>query len=231
MTDSFLLPTNDEQPELLPVAPSFFSELENGGEFTGERLFRTRPDTYRAIVALLAQGIGMIKIGRILGVSSNTVMAVRAREGVAIEVVKEHLANTAHGAATLASEAIAQRLSDITSDERRMRELGVKELKDLAVTFGILVQNGQLLAGQPTARVEMVTAKPEIEDFNAYLKNLPAIEIADPLDEGKVGTKGATEGATERAERAEERTEERTGTRDTTRTAETDLESEGNQCK
>ncbi len=177
MSESNLLPPS-EQPALpgLP-APSFFSELEVKGDFTGERLFHQRPDVYKAVVVLLAQKMGVIRIGKLLSVSPNTVMAVRDREGITIDAVKLRLADVAHNGALLASEAIVEALNNIAPNAQH---LGVKELKDLAVVYGILVQNGQLLAGQPTARVEMgELQKPQHDDFNRYLEKLPAAEVID----------------------------------------------------
>ena len=41
------------------------------------------------------------------------------------------------------------------------------------MVYGILVQNGQLLAGQPTARVEVTEIKrPEHDDWNEYVRGL-----------------------------------------------------------
>jgi hypothetical protein len=186
-TDSKLLPPI-EQPALpgLP-APSFFAELESKGEFTGDRLFQQRPDTYKAVVVLLGQGLGVIRIGKLLSVSPNTVLAVRKREGASIDVVKQHLAAVAHDGAALASEAIVEALNNIAPNAKN---LGVKELKELAVVYGILVQNGQLLAGQPTARLELSEAqKPQHEDFNRYLASLPTIDIAEADSTGLAGEK------------------------------------------
>lgn len=173
--ESLLKP--NAQAELLPVAAGFYEELEAKGEFTGERLHDRRPDTYKAIVVLLGQKMGVIQIGKMLQVSPNTVMAVRDRENPAIEAVKEHLARIAHAGANLASEGILLALNDIL---QRRSCLAVKDLKELAVVYGILVQNGQLLAGQPTARVEwQEVQKPEHDDFNRYISGLPQAKVID----------------------------------------------------
>lgn len=179
-----------EQGELLPrPAGFFFSDLESKGDFTGERLFQQRPDTYRAAVVLLGQKMGVIQIGKLLRVSPNTIIAVRDREGVSIDIVKEHLARTAHAGATLASEGIVVALNRIS---QRAEQLDVKDLKDLAVVYGILVQNGQLLAGQPTARVELTELqRPGHEDFNEYIRNLPQAN-ATHLGGEKLALKEAT---------------------------------------
>jgi hypothetical protein len=185
-----------EQPSLpgLP-APSFFAELEAKGEFTGERLHQQRPDVYKAIVMLLAQQppVGVIRIGKLLSVSPNTVMAVRDREGVTIDMVKQRLAEVAHNGALLASESILEALNE---KAKTAHLLGIRDLKDIAIVYGILVQNGQLLAGQPTARVEMgELQKPQHEDFNRYLASLPAAKVIDIAEGAGTGLAGDISGA------------------------------------
>lgn len=174
------LATTTTQPSLPGVpAPDFFSTLEAKGEFTGERLFHQRPDVYKAIVLLRAQqpAVGVIRIAKLLSVSPNTVMAVDAREGVTIDMVKSRLAEVAHSGALLASESILEALNE---KAKGAHLLSVRDLKDIAVVYGILVQNGQLLAGQPTARLELGEAqKPQHEDFNRYLAGLPAVQTID----------------------------------------------------
>lgn len=165
-----LLQASESQPSLLPASTDPFSAMENAGDFTGERLFQQRPDTYKSVVVLLGQRVGVIRIGRLLGVSPGTVMAVRDREGATIGIVQDHLARVSHAGATVASEGLLEQLSDILS---RGTKLEMKALKDLAVIYGILNQNAQLLAGMPTARVEVTDgARPEHDDFNAYLASL-----------------------------------------------------------
>lgn len=174
MSESQLQPDDPQQElMLLPgIKSAPFFALEAKGEFTGARLFKARPDTYKAIVVLLGQGVGVIRIGQLLGVSCNTVMAVRDRELPAVEQVKEHIARVAHSGALLASEGILERLNELMTDPMQRRCLDIKDLKDLAVVFGILTSNAQLLAGQPTARVEIAQATPAHSDFNAYIETL-----------------------------------------------------------
>jgi len=196
-THSKLLPPA-EQPALpligLPAEP-FFSELEAKGDFTGERLYHQRPDVYKAIVLLLAQQPtpGVIRIGKLLSVSPNTVMAVRDREGVTIDAVKQRLADVAHSGALLASESILEALNE---KAKGAHLLGIRDLKDLAVVYGILLQNGQLLAGQPTARVEVgELQKPQHDDFNRYLAELPTVQVIDIAGADSTGLTGEKLGA------------------------------------
>jgi hypothetical protein len=181
-----LAPGQDNQPELLELPPQATSdEAKQPAEFTGQRLKIMRPQVYRALCVLLAQGLGVIRIGRLLGVSPNTVLAVRDAEGLTIDKVKEDLARVAHEGATLASEGIRDSLSKIFE---RQTPLDIKTLKDLAVVFGILVQNGQLLAGQATARLETEVHAPDHDAFNRYIAALPEVTITH-LGGEETGTK------------------------------------------
>ncbi len=186
--ESQLLPMTAQAslPEMPPA--SVFAATEAQGDFTGERLFQQRPDTYKAIVVLLAQRLGVIRIGKLLQVSPNTVMAVRDREQPAIDIVKDHLARVSHEGAMIAGESITAALAHRAPTAHLM---SVRDIKDLAVTFGILVQNGQLLAGQPTARLEVNDLRlPDHDDFNAYIDSLPRATVTH-LEGEKVGQKEA----------------------------------------
>lgn len=187
MSEPVSLIQDQSQPDLLPtVGDSFFSQMDSKGEFTGDRLFQKRPDAYRAVVVLLGQKMGVIRIGKLLGLSPNTVMAVRDREQPSIDIVKEHLARTSHAGAALASEVMLGNLNRIAELDV---PLAIKDLKDLAVCYGILVQNAQLLAGQPTARVEVhELQRPGHDDFNRYISGLPEAKITH-LEGEKVAQK------------------------------------------
>ena len=203
--DSHLNPSN--QPGLFPVEQDAFAEvmLEPEGEFTGDRLFAQKPQIYRGVVALLARGWGSQKIADTLCVSKNTVKAVRRREGATIDLVKTRLADESFDLATDAFEASKLIVEEIMSNPLRRRELTMRDAQSLAVIGGIGVQNGQLLSGQPTQRVEVHEVQtPEHDDFNAYLAklpkaNLPAMGLTGGISGqkggGETGAHGTSEGA------------------------------------
>lgn len=193
MSEPVSLIQDQSQPDLLPTVPgSFFADLDSKGEFTGDRLFQKRPDAYRAVVVLLGQKMGVIRIGKLLGLSPNTVMAVRDREQPSIDIVKEHLARTSHAGAALASEVMLGNLNRIAELDV---PLAIKDLKDLAVCYGILVQNAQLLAGQPTARVEVhELQRPGHDDYNRYISGLPQAKITHLEGEKVAQKEGAADG-------------------------------------
>jgi len=187
MSDSLLKP-DDGQP-LLPAAAGadVFCEamLEPEGEFTGDRLFAQKPEIYRGVVALLARGWGAQKIADTLNVSKNTVKAVRTREGQTIEQVKARISGEGFDLAGDALEAAKLIVEQVMSDPYKRAKLTVRDAKDLAIVAGVAVQNGQLLSGAPTSRVEVHELQtPEHDAFNNYLDSLK--KTAAAIDPPKV---------------------------------------------
>lgn len=145
--------------------PAFFAAEESGAtpEFTGARLFANNPDTYRAIVALSAEGLGAMRIGKILHVSPNTVQAVRAREPESIDIEKRRLAGLSREGARMCAEGILEMLCN-TDQVKKMN------IKDLGIVFGILIEKSELLSGSPTARLQ--TLGSPVVEIGEYLKNV-----------------------------------------------------------
>ena len=75
----------------LPEVSNKLDAAEVQGEFTGERLFSRKPEIYEGVVRMLADGLPDTTIARYLKVSTNTVDAVRKREGESIEDVKKEM--------------------------------------------------------------------------------------------------------------------------------------------
>lgn len=169
MTDLSLIQAAAEADRAAP-AFSFFSEeereaterLTQAGEFTGERLFRDRPGIYSAIVRMAAEGLSISAAARALGVSRNTVVAVREREGISIEQDKRELMKLLGTARRLSVEKVIELLPDL------------KNAKDAAITAAVMVDKYALLAGEATSRVERVEVKPD--QVQAYLDALPVVD-------------------------------------------------------
>ncbi len=144
------------QHELLPAPPtnpeSFFAKLEETtGDYTAERLRAKRPDDYRLVITMLANGWGSQKIQDEFHqltkkLSKHTVKAVRAREGETIDRLRERLAGEAFVAADDYRANAILILDEIMADPTRRKKLTVRDVQSLEVASGIAVQNGQLLA-------------------------------------------------------------------------------------
>jgi hypothetical protein len=112
---------------------------------SGERLFRDRPDVYKALVMLLAEpGVSIRTMCRELHVSDHTIRSVAAREHISIATVKKQvLSNITHGL-RLASERVIEMMPEASA-------------RDALVGVGILGEKMQLLGGDITARIEIGT--------------------------------------------------------------------------
>ena len=135
-------------------APFLFSaedlgadKLEATGEFTGERLLARKPEVYRAVVRMAAEGQSISATARALSVSRNTVAAVREREGISIEQEKKELLRDVRRAARLSVERAIELVPSINS------------AKDAAIVAAVMVDKMQLLSGEATSRIERVDAE------------------------------------------------------------------------
>jgi hypothetical protein len=151
------------------AAPFLFSEEEIGaerleatGEFSGERLLVRRPEVYRAICRMSAEGLSMSAMARALGVSRNTVAAVQEREGISIEQHKKELLRNVRTAARLSVERVVELVPTITN------------AKDAAIVAAVMVDKLQLLSGEATARVERVEVSQD--KLAEMLASLPVLE-------------------------------------------------------
>ena len=165
----------------------FFSELEKEannrlaveGEFTGERLLRDRPGVYAAVVRMAAEGLSISATARALGVSRNTVCAVRDREGITIEQDKRELLNDLRRASRLSVEKVIELLPT------------VKLAKDAAITAAVMIDKAELLSGGATSRVERVEV--QADQVRAFLDALPVVE-GEVIDADLIGVAGETSG-------------------------------------
>ena len=149
-------------PFLFAEADLEFEKVEALGEFTGERLVSRRPETYRAIVRMLAEGLSGSSIARACQVSRNTVAAVREREGYSIEQSKKELLATIRRGSQIAAERVVELLPHI------------QNAKDAAITLAVLVDKAQLLSGEATSRVEKVEVNQD--KLAEMLASLPVLE-------------------------------------------------------
>lgn len=137
-------------------------KLEGAGEFTGERLLARRPEAYQAIVRMSAEGLSISAQARALGVSRNTVCAVKEREGFSIEQEKKDLLRDVRRAARLSVERAIELVP------------GIQSAKDAAIVAAVMIDKMQLLSGEATARVERVEVSQD--KLSEMLASLPLLE-------------------------------------------------------
>jgi transposase-like protein len=126
------------------------SEAAQG--FTAERVLRTRPKTYRAIVQLLAEPHASVnQIAKLHRVSTHTVRAIRHREAQDIAERKKSLAAMLANVAELGAG--------------RMEEtIGKASLRDAAIGTGIAVDKMLALTGQmPSLQIANIVMPSEEE--------------------------------------------------------------------
>lgn len=173
-----LVKQDDQQLRLFSseqMDDSLFAEAESRGEFTGARLFSSRPEVYKSIIALSAEGIGAIRIGKILGVSPNTVLAVRAREGGRIDIEKTRVSLLSREAARMCVEGIIEMLSDPD-------QAADISARDKGVIAGILIDKAELLSGAPTTRIETTGAQTqEVAEYLSWLKSEYAVRVSPEM--------------------------------------------------
>ena len=163
-----LIKIADQQLPLFTSAqmdPAIFARQETGSnpEFTGARLLKHDPDKYKRIVAWSAEGLSMRQIAGMASVSQNTVAAVRRHSPESIEADRKRLANICREVSRMCVEGIRE----MVCDPEQFKKLS---LKDLSVTFGILMEKHELLTGSPTARLQ--TLGSPVVEIGEYLKNV-----------------------------------------------------------
>ncbi len=156
----------------LPVSgqADFFAELEvemrevhrdhgQAGEFTGAGLFSSRPAIYKAVVSLLGAGMSAREVADQLGVSKNTVTAVRHRERPSVGTALEETAANLAAFAQLGSKRMLEGVEDMPVGQ-------------LAVPVSIAIERVRDLGGGG-AREVVIEEAGELEEFRAFIAALP----------------------------------------------------------
>ena len=142
-------------------------ETKEVGEYTAENLFKQYPERYHAALSFLSEGIGILRISRLLHMSPSSVMAIREREPRQIEIEKARLSRLARDLMGLCIEAAV----DQFGDPERLKKMSLKELGILA---GIMGEKSELLSGGATARVAHEDQAPGHTELLRYLESLRA---------------------------------------------------------
>lgn len=163
-----LIDREAQQLKLLPSAEMervLFAEEEAVGNYTAENLFKQYPERYQAALSFLSEGIGILRIARILHMSPSSVMAIREREPRQIEIEKARLSRLARDLAGLCVEAAVDRFGD----PEALKKI---PLRDLGILHGIMVEKAELLSGGATARVDHGDQAPGHSELLRYLESL-----------------------------------------------------------
>jgi transposase-like protein len=147
------------------------SEAAQG--FTAERVLRTRPKTYRAIVQLLADPHASVnQIAKFHRVSTHTVRAIRHREAQDIAERKKTLAGMLANVAELGAG-------------RMEATIGKASLRDAAIGTGIAVDKMLALTGQlPSVQIANVILPTPEEDARRRAIDAKLDEITRWLNDG-----------------------------------------------
>jgi hypothetical protein len=150
-------------------APSSSGHATAKGRFTGERLKALRPDVYRRVMDLLAEPreqVPLDHICRLLHVSEHTVKAIERSQSIPIAERKQRLL------------AKALRIADKAAD-RIEDQIDTANITQATIAFGVSTEKALLLAGEPTARMEVNL---RCEDIYSDFLRLQA-EIREALKE------------------------------------------------
>jgi len=180
MAGKSLIQLESAQMDLIPsseIMDLVLTKEEENGEFTGERLFQQHPEKYAVCIDLLAEGIGIRRIARMLHISHNTIRAVRDREGDTIDTVKERIATKVKHGVEMCAEAI---LDDL-DDDAAMKKISTR---DKSIILGVLSEKYLLMANQATAIIDVRNAEPEHDDFNAYIAGLKTVDSPTTGNQG-----------------------------------------------
>jgi len=165
--------------DLAQLGPQFFSEQvadARNPNFTATTCKACKPELYRAVVMMLADGGSIRWIARILNMSPNTVSRIAELEAPEVEAQKSRLASRSRHLVSLLLDRIEEMLLDDESDVK---------LSELAQALKATRESGEVYAGGPTHRIEHVfPAEMQDELAQAYrLARSKAIdaEMVDPV--------------------------------------------------
>jgi hypothetical protein len=136
-SDQLFLFSGEQLPKIDPAQPIWHC--------TGEYLRKARPDVWNAVMDALAEpGVSIRMICRAFRVSHNTVSSIQEREAANLDARKKNILGTISRGLRLCAERVEELGPTMTS-------------RDAVIGVGVLTEKLQLLGGDPTARVEMIS--------------------------------------------------------------------------
>lgn len=170
------------QPLLFSLPADVEGKLDLDGQYTAERLFHRRPDTYRTVVNLLRQGTRIRAIKRACHVHHSTIAAVAEREKIAIDTGKERILADLRLAQSVLAESI---IEDVMEGDLK------PEAK--AIALGIITEKIELLSGGVTQRIETQTTPTDSpRTWDDWMDRVKRVQGSDTgLGVGETGANGA----------------------------------------
>lgn len=147
------------------------------GEYSAKEFQRLHPEKFDLCVRALALGYSLEAIRMDLKVAWETVRAVRDRFGSHVRDHKKRLSDQCFGIGERALEALA-------ADDKRIAKLD-------AVSIGILIDKGLLLAGEANSIVERRDGLPALERYEQALVQMGS-------ERGKISAEGSGERVADR---------------------------------
>lgn len=178
------------QGELVPIEdlPDEFFEptraTDGAPRYTARLFFRRRPEDYQRSVQLLAAGMDLTEVARLMRVHHRTIAAVRDAEGARLDTYKQKVMSNLRIAVEVLSGDLADDVRDLATREKPM-------------TFAILVDKLAMLEESAGAGVSVAEVRQHLthDAVMAALAGLPAIGSppgAGPQKEGGIlGTQDA----------------------------------------
>ena len=181
------------QADLLPIEDlpdEFFSDPESktgAPRYTARLFFRRRPEDYQRTVQLLAAGLELTEVARLMRVHHRTVAAVRDAEGAKLDTYKQRVMSNLRICVEVLSGDLADEVHEMNTSQKTM-------------TFAILTDKLAQLeeASGSGAKSDPVLGHLTHDAILSALSKLPAIEVdAVPVamgsDAGAAAPKGAAQ--------------------------------------
>jgi hypothetical protein len=155
-----------QQPEFFPAdlfndgRDLLLTESEQRHRFTGEKVAKNK-EKYALIIRCLAEGTSIRSTSRMLGVSTNTIMAIREREKALVDTEKTRLSNRFMSIARMAGESFIEAIEE-----------GRAKPGELSIAAGIFTEKALLLAGQATSIVGRQNVEPSLDEVAAWGKDV-----------------------------------------------------------
>ncbi len=150
---------------------------ETLGEYSGARFFSKNPASYKIVVRLLAEGLPVRAIGRVMGISAHLVEAVRAREAASMETqsYSRMLAGKVRGIMMQAADELRARLED----EDARAEMSTK---DLIAAMDRLSGIERDLAGEPQNIQRVLRSEGADQRLVALLRGVGAVRDVEAVE-------------------------------------------------